>query len=108
MIDFASVQSLTDSDVVRHGFFGRHGGVSTGDFAGLNVSHSVGDDADAVEENRALVAKSLGGAPLVTVRQVHSNRVVTVEAGGLPEKTVEADALVTRRADVLIGVLTAD
>lgn len=108
MIDFAAVQSLTDSDVVRHGFFGRHGGVSTGDFAGLNVSHSVGDDADAVEENRALVAKSLGGAPLVTVRQVHSNRVITVEAGALPEKTVEADALVTRRADVLIGVLTAD
>ncbi|MGV3577186.1 MAG: peptidoglycan editing factor PgeF [Devosia sp.] len=108
MIDFASVQSLTDSDVVRHGFFGRHGGVSTGDYAGLNVSHSVGDDTEAVEENRALVAKSLGGAPLVTVRQVHSNRVVTVEAGALPEKTVEADALVTRRADVLIGVLTAD
>jgi hypothetical protein len=34
MIDFASVQSLADSDVVRHGFFGRHGGVSKGDFTG--------------------------------------------------------------------------
>lgn len=108
MIDSASVQSLTDSGVVRHGFFGRHGGVSSGDFAGLNVSHAVGDNPDAVEENRALVAKTLGGAPLVTVKQVHSNRVVTVETGALPERTVEADAIVTHRRDVLIGVLTAD
>lgn len=108
MIDFASVQSLADSGVVHHGFFGRHGGISTGDFAGLNVSHAVGDNPDAVEANRALVAKTLGGAPLVTLKQVHSNRVVTVEAGPLPEKTLEADALVTPRTDVLIGVLTAD
>lgn len=108
MIDFVSVQSLTDSGVVRHGFFGRHGGVSSGDFAGLNVSHAVGDNPDAVEENRALVAKTLGGKPLVTVKQVHSNRVVTVQTGALPERTVEADAIVTHRRDVLIGVLTAD
>lgn len=108
MIVFDQVQSLTDSDVVHHGFFGRHGGVSSGDFAGLNVSHAVGDNADAVEENRARVAKTLGGAPLVTLKQVHSNRVITVEAGAIPEKTVEADALVTRRADILLGVLTAD
>lgn len=108
MIVFDTVQSLTDSDVVRHGFFGRHGGISTGDFAGLNVSHSVGDEVATVEENRARVAKTLDGGPLVTLKQVHSNRVVTVEAGALPERTVEADALVTRRADVLLGVLTAD
>lgn len=108
MIDFTTVQSLTDSDVVRHGFFGRNGGVSTGDFAGLNVSHSVGDNPDAVEENRTLVAKTLGGAPLVTLKQVHSNRVVTVEAGALAERNVEADAIVTRRADILLGILTAD
>ncbi len=108
MILFDQVQSLTDSDVVHHGFFGRQGGVSTGDFAGLNVSHAVGDDTDAVEENRALIAKTLGGNPLVTLKQVHSNRVITVEAGAIPEKTVEADALVTRRADILLGVLTAD
>lgn len=108
MMLFDQVQSLTDSDVVHHGFFGRQGGVSSGDFAGLNVSYAVGDNADAVEENRALIAQTLGGAPLVTLKQVHSNRVITVEAGAIPEKTVEADAIVTRRADILLGVLTAD
>lgn len=108
MIAFYTVQSLTDSSVVRHGFFGRLGGVSADDFAGLNVSHSVGDLPLAVETNRENIAKTLGGGPLVTLKQVHSNRVVTVTDGDIPSSTVEADALVTNRADILIGVLTAD
>ena len=108
MIDFTTVQSLADTGVIRHGFFGRHGGVSTGDFAGLNVSHAVGDIPEAVEENRALIAKTLGGTTLVTLKQVHSNRVIAVEAGAIPDRTIEADAIVTRRADVLLGILTAD
>lgn len=101
-------QAFNASDMVRHGFFGRKGGVSNGEFAGLNVSYAVGDDADAVAHNRTLVADALGGDPLIVLRQVHSNHVVTVEAGALPDKSIEADALVTRRADVLLGILTAD
>jgi len=101
-------ESFTAAGIVRHGFFGRQGGVSTGEFAGLNVSYATGDDAAAVDRNRRIVADSLGGGPLVTLRQVHSSRVVTVEAGALPGPATEADALVTRRADVLLGILTAD
>jgi polyphenol oxidase len=108
MISFATADALNRSGKVRHGFFGRPGGVSTGDFAGLNVSASVGDMPEAVEENRRLVADTLGGAPLVTLRQVHSNKVVTVTPESLPDRAIEADALVTRRADVLLGILTAD
>lgn len=93
---------------IRHGFFGRAGGVSIGPFAGLNVSVSTGDEPAAAQKNRALVADALGGGPLVIVRQVHSNRVVSVGAGDLPAATEEADALVTRRRDVLLGILTAD
>lgn len=99
---------FTQTGIVRHGFFGREGGVSRGDFAELNVSLAVGDDPDSVMENRARVADAMGGGPLVILKQVHSNRVVTVEAGALPDTTVEADALVTRRADLLLGILTAD
>ena len=108
MIVFDQASPLSETGIVRHGFFGRDGGVSTGDFAGLNVSYSVGDDPEAVEENRARIAQALGGGPLVTVRQVHSNRVVTIDGGALPDRSIEADALVTRRTDILIGVLTAD
>lgn len=96
------------TDMVRHGFFGRLGGVSQGDFAELNVSFAVGDDPDAVAHNRSLVAGTMGGGALVILKQVHSSRVVTVEAGAVPDAGVEADALVTRRADVLLGILTAD
>lgn len=96
------------SGKVRHGFFGRQGGVSTGDFAGLNVSTSTGDDPEAVAQNRKIVADSLGGGPLIILKQVHSTRVVTIEAGALPDPATEADALVTRDAGILLGVLTAD
>lgn len=107
-ISFLSSDRFDATGVVRHGYFGRTGGVSEGDFAGLNVSYAVGDDAEKVAHNRTLVAGTMGGGALVVLRQVHSSRVVTVEAGALPESTVEADAIVTRRADVLLGVLTAD
>jgi YfiH family protein len=100
--------ALGETTTIRHGFFGRQGGVSSGEFDSLNVSVSTGDTADNVKKNRSIVAQSLGGAPLVTLKQVHSTRVVTIEAGALPDRAIEADALVTRRGDILIGVLTAD
>lgn len=109
-MDIPHLQSdrFRDTDVVRHGFFGRRGGVSAGEFASLNVSYAAGDDPDNVTANRNMISDTMAGGPLVMLKQVHSNRVVTVEAGALPEATLEADGLVTRRADVLLGVLTAD
>ncbi|WP_323015699.1 peptidoglycan editing factor PgeF [Devosia sp.] len=92
---------------LRHGFFGRQGGVSTGDFSGLNMSVSVGDDAAAVAENRARAMAALGGEELAFLKQVHSNRVVVLD-DALPQGDVEADGMVTRRKDVLLGILTAD
>jgi len=104
MIPFDQVASLP----ARHGFFGRRGGVSSGEFAGLNVSFATGDRPEAVEQNRSAVAEALGGRPLLTVKQVHSNKVITVSDGSFPDRSVEADALVTNRDDVLLGILTAD
>lgn len=110
MMNLPHLQSdrFDDTGVVRHGYFGRQGGVSVGDHASLNVSYSTGDDAANVVANRRLVSEAMAGGPLVILKQVHSNRVVTVEADTLPDTTVEGDALVTRRADVLLGILTAD
>lgn len=110
MMDLPFVQSevFNDAGIVRHGFFGRQGGVSTGELSSLNMSLSMGDDPANVLANRSLAANALGGGNLVILKQVHSNRVVTVEAGSLPDGALEADALVTRRGDVLLGILTAD
>ena len=92
-----------------HGFLGRRGGVSTGVAAGLNVGLGAGDDGSAVAENRALaVAAVLPGGRLVTVYQVHSPDCVTVTAPWPDAERPHADALVTNRPGILLGIVTAD
>lgn len=93
---------------VPHGFFGRRGGVSTGIYAGLNVGLGSDDDHDAVVENRRRAAHAVKpGATLVTVHQVHSALAV-VAALVADDARPRADALVTDRPDLVIGVLAAD
>ncbi|SFF85580.1 conserved hypothetical protein [Novosphingobium sp. CF614] len=93
-----------------HGFLGRRGGVSRGEVAGLNVGHGSGDDPALIAENRARAAAAvLAGARLVTVYQVHSPDCVAVGADPWSEsERPHADALVTDRPGLLLGVLTAD
>ena len=94
---------------IVHGFLGRRGGVSAGDFAGLNVGLGSEDDRAAVVRNRELAARAvLPGAELVTAFQVHSADVVIVEAGWADDARPRADALVTDRPGLLLGILTAD
>lgn len=92
-----------------HGFLGRQGGVSGGIFEGLNVGLGSSDDPAAVAENRArAVAAVMPGAALVTLHQVHSADVVTVAAPFADGERPRADALVTNRPGLLLGILTAD
>lgn len=98
------------ADGVRHAFFTRAGGVSGGIFASLNCGFGSGDAAARVAENRAraLAALDLESDRLVTCRQVHSPTVVVVERPWRPEDGPCADAMVTRRAGLALGILTAD
>ena len=93
-----------------HGFFTRRGGVSTGPYASLNCSLSGADDRAAVLRNRALAAQAVGAAPerLVGLMQVHGADVVRVTEPWAPGCGPRADALVTDRPDVALGVVTAD
>jgi YfiH family protein len=93
----------------RHGFLGRTGGVSEGLVAGLNVGLGAGDDGAAVAENRRrAVAAVAPGARLVTVYQIHSPACVTVAEPWSEGARPEADALVTNRAGLVLGIVTAD
>lgn len=95
---------------IRHGFFGRRGGTSTGIYNSLNCGAGTDDDlAEAVEDNRRLVMQTLGlvSSPLVTMNQTHSADCVVVESAS-PEGRIKADALVTKEKSVALGVLTAD
>lgn len=93
-----------------HGFLGRRGGVSTGAVAGLNVGLGAGDRAEAIAENRhRAVAAVAPAARLATVYQVHSADCVAVGAEPWAEADrPHADALVTDRPGMVLGILTAD
>lgn len=106
MIELLRAASLHN---VPHGFAGRRGGISKGVHAGLNVGLGSSDEREAVLRNRDLARDALlAGATLVTVRQVHSPDVVTVSGPIEETERPAADAMVTNRPGIILGVLTAD
>jgi len=95
---------------IRHGFFTREGGVSKGIYASLNCGYGSDDDKGAVRENRARVAQGLSVEPekLLTVHQIHSPTVRRVTEVWEPATAPQADAMVTDRPSIALGVLAAD
>ncbi len=93
---------------LHHGFFTRKGGASSGVFAGLNCGPGSSDQSAVVDINRGRVAAAMGVAPrnLVTLHQVHSADVVTLD--GPPAEQPRADAMVTATPGLALAVLTAD
>lgn len=102
--------SALDSGGIRHSFFTREGGVSDGLFASLNCGLGSSDDAANVAENRgrAMAALGLEAERLATCYQVHSPDAVVVDSPWPQAERPRADAMVTRRPGVALGILTAD
>lgn len=94
---------------VRHGFFTRRGGASSGVFEGLNCGLGSSDQTEIVMINRARVADCMGVGldHLASVHQVHSARVVTIDPTSGTEG-IEADAMVTNVPGICLSILTAD
>ncbi|USX51694.1 peptidoglycan editing factor PgeF [Lentzea sp. HUAS12] len=87
----------------------RAGGVSKGPYESFNLGDHVGDDLEAVEANRARLARGIGLAPdrLVWMEQVHGRTVATVD-GPVAEALEATDAVVTKQQNLGLVVLTAD
>lgn len=94
---------------LRHGFFTRKGGASSGIFAGLNCGRGSSDLSDAVQINRERAAAALGltEPTLQGLNQVHSATVFTVTAAPTPPLP-RADALVTATPGIGLAILAAD
>ena len=110
-----TAQPVTSATLARmpgilHGFFTRQGGVSTGGYAALNCSLSGQDDPDRVRANRdrAMDALGLPGDALSGLHQVHGAAVAVLETPWPQTMRPQADALVTRRAGLALGIITAD
>jgi hypothetical protein len=101
---------LTEVRGIRHAFFTRQGGVSEGIYASLNVGYGSDDERVAVTENRrrAMAAFGLPAESLNTVYQVHGTDVAVAERNWDPLAPPKADAMVTDRPGIVIGILTAD
>ncbi len=110
MLQPIQAPSLAGSPLIRHGFFTRAGGVSEGLYAGLNCGPGSADVPGNVVENRARVARHLGGShpDVATLYQIHSGDAVAIEAPIAPDARPKADGLVTNQPGLVIGVLTAD
>lgn len=95
---------------IRHGFFGREGGVSDGLYRSLNCGLGFGDDPDAVRENRARATAACGLPPaaLCTVYQVHSATALAVARPWAREEAPRADAMATATPGLALAILTAD
>jgi YfiH family protein len=92
-----------------HGFLGRRGGMSVGECAGLNVGYGSNDDREAIAGNRGLaIAALLADAELATVHQIHSAEVVVAQAPWPQDQRPRADAMITDKPNLLLGILTAD
>lgn len=94
---------------VRRVVTSRAGGVSAEPYGSLNLGDHVGDDPDAVVENRRRLAEKIGIAPdhLIWMEQIHS-RTVTVVAGPRSEPVEATDALVTATPGIALATLSAD
>lgn len=91
-------------------FTDRWGGVSAVPYDSLNLGGAVGDDPAAVAANRERAARELGRDPgrVVWMNQVHGRDVAVVDGPWGDGPAPDVDALVTTRADLTLGVLTAD
>ncbi len=94
---------------VRHGFFTRCGGVSTGIYASLNVGLGSSDNREAVVENRRRAAAHFGAPAeaLSIAYQTHSTTVATIDTA-LAGQRRDADGVATASPGVVCGALAAD
>lgn len=99
-----------NEDKVFHGFFGREGGVSTGIYSSLNCGPGSDDNPAHVTANRKVVSDAVGCEPrsLLSLHQIHSDICLTIDEPYEAHDRPQADAFVTDKAGIALGVLTAD
>ncbi len=106
--DVVRTEALAALAGVRHGFFTRNGGTSTGLYGSNNCAFGSDDSREVVAANRSACAQKLDASTLVTVKQRHTSDVLIVKTPFAWDDAPDADALVTARRGIALGILTAD
>jgi len=94
---------------IKHCFFSKKNGYSTGIYKSLNCGHGSKDKKKNIQKNLKLVAKkmSVNSENLILMHQTHSNKVIEIKRMNYKKK-IYADAMITKMRGVSLGVLTAD
>jgi YfiH family protein len=102
--------TLAQIEGIRHAFFTREGGVSSGVYGSLNAGVGSNDVPENVAANRGRMAAALGVPPerFLTCYQIHSPNVVVATEPWSADARPRADAIVTATPGLAIGVSTAD
>ncbi len=106
-LEWLEFDLLKEYPWVSHGVFLKHGGASTGSFASLNLSDSVGDQPDSVKVNRELVRNVVDIPEIIYAKQEHKMDVFEVTSANC-KKVLPADALFTRVKNLGLAVTHAD
>ncbi len=108
-VEYKQSTELNTIPRLRHGFFGKNGGVSSGIYDSLNCGPASADSLDNVIENRwrALSALGLQEAQLFGLKQIHSTKVYTIDKKSSDDYHA-GDGLVTKEKGLALSVLGAD
>lgn len=111
-VTFLTCAPMREHGAVTHAFSTRLGGVSEPPYASLNLGLGSGDERARVHANRTRFGRAIGVNlhDLVTVRQVHGDRVIALTAAADPRlvRGMPGDGLLTDRPNLPLAVITAD
>ena len=103
-------QNLKKFKNLKHGFFNRNGGLSSGLYKSLNCGFGSYDKKKNIQKNIKIVCKKIGcsNKKLVLLHQVHSNKFIVINNNYNFKKKIKSDASITNVKNIALGVLTAD
>ena len=104
-------KKLKKFNTIKHGFFNRKGGVSSGIYKSLNCGIGSHDKKVNVLKNLKIVCKKIGCSKkkLILLNQTHSSKFHFINKNyKFNNKRIKADALITDVKNVAISILTAD
>lgn len=111
-LPFIQASSLGSIPGLSHGFTTRHGGVSDGPYASLNLGWATADDDARIEENYDRLAQALKitSDQIVGIRQAHGAKVIDIKPEDSTEELMSqsGDALITALPYRFLSVRVAD
>ena len=101
---------MSKINIIKHGFFNRNGGKSTGIYKSLNCGPGSSDKKNNIKKNLTIVKKKIckNSKNIFLVNQIHSNKFIYINKKITNKKKHKSDAIITNQKRLPIAVLTAD